>query len=183
MKKKLLSLFSGCGGMDIGFEGNFSIIRDTLNINIHKDWIAEEVGKYITLEETIFETVFANDINKYAKVAWDNYFSLKRGKSLNGTFKVDSIVDLVKRYKAGEKDIFPNNIDIVTGGFPCQDFSVAGRRNGFNSHKDHHGKIINHSIPTSETRGQLYIWMKEVIEIKNRWKWLFCVYTKSFTCW
>jgi len=165
MKKQLLSLFSGCGGMDIGFEGNFSIIRDTLNINIHKDWIAQEAGKYITLTETIFETVFANDINKYAKVAWDNYFSSKRGKSLNGTFKVESIVDLVKRYKAGEKDIFPSNIDIVTGGFPCQDFSIAGRRNGFNSHKDHHGKIINHSIPTSETRGQLYIWMKEVIEI------------------
>ncbi len=165
MKKKLLSLFSGCGGMDIGFEGNFSIIQNTLNKDIHKDWIAQEKGKYITLAETIFETVFANDINKYAKIAWDNYFSSKRGESLNETFKVESIVNLVKRYRAGEKDIFPSDIDIVTGGFPCQDFSIAGRRNGFNSHKDHNGKIIDHSIPTSETRGQLYIWMKEVIEI------------------
>jgi len=132
MKKKLLSLFSGCGGMDIGFEGNFSIIQNTLNKDIHKDWIAQEKGKYITLAETIFETVFANDINKYAKIAWDNYFSSKRGESLNETFKVESIVNLVKRYRAGEKDIFPSDIDIVTGGFPCQAFSYAGKKLGLN---------------------------------------------------
>lgn len=54
---------------------------------------------------------------------------------------------------------------MVTGGFPCQDFSVAGKRNGFNSHKDHKGKIIDGEIASEETRGKLYMWMKEVIEI------------------
>lgn len=73
-------------------------------------------------------------------------------------------MDLVKRHKAGEK-IFPEGIDVVTGGFPCQDFSVAGKRNGFNSHKDHKGKIIEGEIASEETRGKLYMWMKEVIEI------------------
>ena len=46
----------------------------------------------------------------------------------------NSIVDLVKMQQAGV-DIFPENVDIVTGGFPCQDFSVAGKRLGFNSKK------------------------------------------------
>jgi DNA (cytosine-5)-methyltransferase 1 len=61
--------------------------------------------------------------------------------------------------------VFPDNVDIVTGGFPCQDFSVAGKRNGFNSHKDHNGKIIKDDVPSLETRGQLYMWMKEVVEL------------------
>jgi len=165
MKKKLLSLFSGCGGMDIGFEGGFKVPKATLNPNIHNNWIEEESEIDYQLKETCFETCFANDINEYARIAWNDYFSRKRGYDLNGTFKVGSIVDIVKEYKNGNKKVFPENIEIVTGGFPCQDFSVSGKRNGFNSHKDHHGNIIKANIPTEETRGKLYMWMKEVIEI------------------
>jgi C-5 cytosine-specific DNA methylase len=52
-----------------------------------------------------------------------------KGKKYPG--KVGSIVDLVKRYKQGDTTEFTTKIDIVTGGFPCQDFSVSGKRNGF----------------------------------------------------
>ncbi len=125
----------------------------------------EEIGGDFLLEETCFETKFANDINKYAKTAWSDYFSVKRGYDLNGTFRVGSIVDIVKEYRNGNESVFPNDIEIVTGGFPCQDFSVSGKRKGFNSHKDHTGKLIDSNIPSEETRGKLYMWMKEVIEI------------------
>jgi len=167
MKKNLLSLFSGCGGMDIGFEGGFKIPKSTINTKFHEEWIEKEDEIYFHLKDTFFETKFANDINKYAKVAWNNYFSAKRGYDLNGTFKVGSIVDIVKQYKNGDKTVFPKDIEVVTGGFPCQDFSVSGKRKGFNSHKDHNGKIIDSEIPTEETRGKLYMWMKEVIEITS----------------
>lgn len=165
MKKRLLSLFSGCGGMDIGFEGGFSIPKTTINTNINSNWIENEDDFFFNLKETIFETCFANDINAFAKIAWDNYFTNKRKKQVNGTFRLASIVDIVKEYKKGNTAIFPENIEIVTGGFPCQDFSVAGKRKGLNSHKDHNGKLIDSDIPSIETRGQLYMWMKEVIEI------------------
>lgn len=163
----MLSLFSGCGGMDIGFEGGFKIPKSTINTKFHKDWIEKEDENYFYLKDTFFETKFANDINKYAKIAWNNYFSAKRGYDLNGTFRVGSIVDIVKQYRNGDKTVFPKGIEIVTGGFPCQDFSVSGKRKGFHSHKDHNGKIIDAEIPTAETRGKLYMWMKEVIEITS----------------
>ncbi len=165
MKKNLLSLFSGCGGMDIGFEGGFIVPKTTLNTKINKDWIANETETHYLLKETNFETSFANDISDNAKIAWDDYFFNKRNNINNSTFRVASIVDLAKEYNSGNKNIFPQNIEIVTGGFPCQDFSVSGKRNGFNSHKDHNGNIITTDIPTEETRGKLYMWMKNVIEI------------------
>ncbi|BDS15242.1 DNA cytosine methyltransferase [Aureispira anguillae] len=164
MKKNLLSLFSGCGGMDIGFEGGFKIPKSTLNTKVHKNWIEKEDDFYYYLKETSFETKFSNDISSHAKVAWNDYFSRKKGAKVDEIFRVESIVDIVKKYHQGEK-VFPKNIEIVTGGFPCQDFSVAGKRKGFNSHKDHNGQLIKHETPTEETRGKLYMWMKEVIEI------------------
>jgi DNA (cytosine-5)-methyltransferase 1 len=55
--------------------------------------------------------------------------------------------------------VFPENIDIVTGGFPCQDFSIAGKRRGFDSDKSHTGKrIVDKNSPSVESRGQLYMW-------------------------
>lgn len=162
-KLKVLSLFSGCGGMDLGFEGGFHVLTKSINPKIHPDWYTgTKDDKWILLPSTNFKTIFANDIVPATKAAWVPYFS-SRGSEEN-TFHLDSIVDLVKKHWGGEK-IFPE-ADIVTGGFPCQDFSVAGKRSGFNSHKGHHGKLLNgRDCPTEENRGKLYMWMKHVIEI------------------
>lgn len=164
-KIKVLSLFSGCGGMDLGFEGGFEVLATSYNKSLHPDWNVKKSTRsgWIMLGKTPFTTVFANDIRKDAKRAWVSYFS-KRGHKQN-TYYVESIVDLVKKAKNNE-DVFPKEVDIVTGGFPCQDFSVAGKRKGFSSDKSHNGnKIVDNSIASIESRGSLYIWMKEVISI------------------
>ena len=152
---KLLSLFSGCGGMDIGFEGNFLCLKKSINQSLHPEWIKATYGDWVQVTPTIFDTVFANDIRPDAKAAWVSYFE-KRKANANDIYHLESIVDLVKRAKSGEA-VFPDDVDIVTGGFPCQDFSIAGKRLGFNSHKSHLGVTLTDDEPSVESRGQLYM--------------------------
>jgi len=159
----MLSLFSGCGGMDLGFEGDFSVLKSSVNEVLNPNFINRELdNNFVQLKKTRFKTIFANDILKDARNTWVNHFS-KRGHN-SENYLTDSIVDLVKLHQSGTK-VFPKNIDIVTGGFPCQDFSIAGKRNGFDSHKNHKGEINTRNTATAETRGLLYMWMKQVIEI------------------
>lgn len=160
-KLRVLSLFSGCGGMDLGFEGHFianrkSFAADDERIErvINDDWLL--------LRPTRFRTVFANDILPEACVAWNAY--MRRFGHSPEIYHCQSVVELVKAQQAGA-DIFPGDIDVVTGGFPCQDFSVAGKRQGFDSLKDDKGQFRTADKPSEETRGKLYYWMKQVIDI------------------
>lgn len=113
---RVVSLFSGCGGMDLGFRGNFSIF------NSH-------------YEKNPYEIVFSNDILDHACKTYEHNF---KHKPFCGDIK-----NL-------DYSILPNNVDVVIGGFPCQDFSVAGKRKGLSS-----------------DRGRLYLEMKKVIEHCN----------------
>ena len=160
-KYKVLSLFSGCGGMDLGFEGHF--LANKKSFALDSPYIEHQLNNnWIFLKKTNFQTVFANDILPEAEKAWTTYMS-RFGYSEN-VYHNASIVELVKMHQQGA-DIFPQDIDVVTGGFPCQDFSVAGKRQGFNSQKDDLGKKRAEDKPTEESRGKLYYWMKQVIDI------------------
>lgn len=158
---RLLSLFSGCGGMDLGFEGKF--IANSKSFKEKDNRIEKVIDKdWVILKKNHFRTVFANDILPEAGIAWTTY--MKRFGYDPHIFHSESIVDLVKLHKEGVK-VFPDNIEIVLGGFPCQDFSVAGKRLGFNSKKDDKGQARKDDEPSEESRGKLYFWMKEVIDI------------------
>ena len=161
--RRVLSLFTGCGGMDLGFEGGFKVHRKSINPLIHADWNNNPIDDWVCLPHTQFETTFANDILPAAYKAYTQYFQKQRHSNVH--YWLDSIVNLVKQYQLGQSDIFPS-VDVVTGGFPCQDFSVAGKRLGFDSHKGHHGGLlVDTDEATEDNRGKLYMWMRKVVEI------------------
>jgi len=117
IKYSVVSLFSGCGGLDLGMEGGFNFL-----------------GK--EYENLPFEILFANDIMPQAC------------ESLQINFNSEVVCGDIKNLLDERPDILPHSADVVIGGFPCQDFSVAGKRKGM----------------TSE-RGNLYKQMKRVIEL------------------
>lgn len=149
--------------MDIGFEGDFICLKKSINTSLHPDWIKTDYGNWVMLSPTGFNTVFANDIRIDAQTAWTTYFANKKTDAKK-RYHLGSIVDLVKQARQGQ-NVFPTDIDIVTGGFPCQDFSIAGKRQGFASQKSHTGDKLDVGEPSIESRGKLYMWMRDVISI------------------
>ena len=159
--KKIISLFSGAGGMDLGFEGSFYVPKVLINKKINSEWIESEDSERIFLKSTGFKTCFSNDILKSAEIAWNNYFTNHHDID-EKIFLCKSIEDVIEDFRQNNFD-FPKDIDLVTGGFPCQDFSLAGKRMGFESSKSHLNNI--NSVNQKRNRGQLYLSMKDVIEI------------------
>lgn len=111
---KVVSLFCGCGGMDLGFTGNFIYLNRAY-------------------ERNPIDIIFANDIDKNACITY------------NFNFEHKAICDDISNVSL---ELIPD-CDIVIGGFPCQDFSLAGKRKGFDS-----------------KRGLLYKQMLRVVKIK-----------------
>lgn len=115
---KVLSLFSGMGGMDIGFSEQVVVHSQSVS----SDFVEKPstVPDFVNLKRLPFQTVFQNDILPAAK-------DLAELNSWNHNYHLKDIRDMLK-----ENFVFPA-ADVVTGGFPCQDFSHAGKRKGFDS--------------------------------------------------
>lgn len=117
-KYKIISLFSGIGGTDVGFQGGFTFL-----------------DKYYKRLPT--KIVFANDIDAGAKKIFDENFSI----SVNPT-------DI--------KELDPNALpdaDIITGGFPCQSFSVSATNPP--------------RLGIKDDRGKLFFYMNKIIQVKK----------------
>lgn len=67
-----------------------------------------------------FQTVYANDFDKYCKITYDLNFEQTK-------LDCDDIWNVLN------KDL--PKFDVLLGGFPCQAFSIAGYRKGFNDEK------------------------------------------------
>lgn len=107
-KYSVISLFSGCGGLDLGFNGGFSFLNELYPQNN-------------------FELIWANDIDEASCGTFKKYF----GHDIV-CGDITEILSGKHNSSLFDKPI-PEHADVVLGGFPCQDFSHAGNRKGFNS--------------------------------------------------
>ena len=102
MPKIVASLFSGCGGLDLGFTGGFAFQgKEYERLNTH--------------------IVFANDFDQDAANCYN----------ANALLTADGADCLLQDIRTVEADAIPN-FQILLAGFPCQPFSNAGNRKGVN---------------------------------------------------
>ena len=97
---KVLSIFTGAGGMDIGFHGDFAFLGK----------------KY---EKTKFHTSTTLELNKFA------CDTLKNNQKYFGKSNIinANILEFDKTKISGK-------FDVLIGGFPCVTFSMVGKRKG-----------------------------------------------------
>lgn len=119
----IVSLFSGCGGADIGMANAYS---DTINTDI---------------EESPFNFLWSNDAMKHACKTLARNFDKTVVENIEETDEEDVVfcgdVRGVDFSDISEK----SDVDVVVGGFPCQDFSILRGKDNRGGIKVERGKL------------------------------------------
>ncbi len=119
MKYTVGSLFAGIGGICLGF-------------------------KNAQIENSQYELAWANEIDEYACQTYRTNFNheLLEGDInliIDPASATSSNVQNEEYYRKLQEKLLFQKIDILNGGFPCQAFSIAGERKGF---EDERGNLF-----------------------------------------
>jgi len=111
---KFIDLFAGIGGFRYGLEKanqNKQLAREITTSRRHKPNNNGGLGKN---KNEWFVCVYSNEYNKYASQIYKKHYGECDTRDIR-TVKVNEIPDH----------------DLLCAGFPCQSFSIAGKRKGF----------------------------------------------------
>ena len=109
-KWNLLSLFSGCGGLDLGFE--LAGLKAVMGEEVMEVAFADKKVFDENINNNVFNTIYVNDIFDEARET----YAQNAGKYI---YMDKSDIRKIKEFPKA---------DIVLGGFPCPGFSEAGPR-------------------------------------------------------
>ncbi|WDF45997.1 DNA cytosine methyltransferase [Chryseobacterium sp. KACC 21268] len=143
---KHIELFAGCGGMSLGLKSaGFDLlfaneISPMAGQTFAYNFLDEDIAKLIEDNKVIAKTFWINSgfshkslksrLNENPFIGKKPYSDLTNTSNLDGKLLIGDINSLLsyiiksKKYKS-LKDL---DIDIISGGPPCQSFSLAGRR-------------------------------------------------------
>jgi len=114
------------------------------------DLFAGVGGIRLAFERAGFRTIFANDIDAKAKITYDlNFDSPKMTLGDIWKIKIEEIPDF----------------DVLTAGFPCQPFSVAGYRKGFKDKKN--GNLFFRIIEIIDTKKPPIVFLENVKNLQS----------------
>lgn len=109
---KIFSTFTGAGGLDIGFHGDFRFLKN----------------EYKALP---FSTKYVVEYNKYAVDSLK--YNKKYFSQINSDVEPKDITENIEKELEKHNT---NEYDILLGGFPCVTFSVVGKQKGIKDDKD-----------------------------------------------
>lgn len=116
-------------------------------------------GFHLALHSLEAECVFASEINPYARKTYiHNHSKISPKLFRNNNFAGD--------IKTVEIDKIPD-FDILCGGFPCQPFSQAGFKRGFEDQKEDRGNLFFDIVKIIKKKKPAAFFLENVRHIKN----------------
>ena len=122
MKHAVISLFTGMGGLDVGFAHDVCVHKRSVD----EEFIANQhksVPDFVMLKPQPFHAVFQNDIDTFAK-------DLAQRNGWGDNYHLGDVRELL----ADDTVVLPK-ADVVIGGFPCTDFSNSGKKQGLHTER------------------------------------------------
>ncbi len=134
---KYIDLFAGVGGFRYGIERAEKLCNQNQKLRKSTREAGNKIGQIKQLPEQrakrLFDCVYSNEWDKYANSVYRKHFGECDNRDIR-TVPAEEIPDH----------------DLLCGGFPCQSFSVAGKRGGF-----------------SDTRGTLFFEIARILKQKQ----------------
>ena len=116
-------------------------------------------GFHLALHSLNANCVFASEIDRYARITYEhNYKKISPELFATGNFEGD--ITQVNYSKIPD-------FEILCGGFPCQPFSQAGFKRGFQDAKNNRGNLFFEIVEILQTKKPDAFFLENVRHIKN----------------